>query len=168
MNESDSSHRSLILDKGGCMDFRRRKALLLDGNEHNRMLLGYAMAMGRIDYDEAETSEQAWQSWQPDAYTFVFIDADDHALEPFDLIRQIRKADPNIAIILLSINDDSTTVRRAVEAGCDLIIIKPFQMDIVMTLMKIVTATALRTAPEVLVITDRSNPRWEARDIRPR
>jgi CheY-like chemotaxis protein len=145
------------------MNFRERRAILLDSNANNRMLLEFALAMGRIEYYEASTGQQVVELWGQNTYAFAFLDMELPDMNGLELTRFIRSRDPDIAIIIASVNDEPESVAAAVEAGCDLYLIKPFQLDMVMTLAKIINAENLRAAPNVLVIDDQSRPRWEPR-----
>src|SRR5258706_8403070 len=116
------------------MNFRERRAILLDGNPNNRMLLEYALAMGRIEYYEASTGTQAMELWEQNTYAFAFLDMELPDMNGLELTRFFRQRDPEIAIVIASVNDEPEFVSAAVEAGCDLYLIKPFQLDMLMTL----------------------------------
>jgi CheY-like chemotaxis protein len=145
------------------MNFRERRAILLDSNSNNRMLLEYALAMGRIEYFEASSAEQVMELWDQNIYAFAFLDMEVGDMDGLELTRFIRERDPEIAIVLASVNDEPEAVTAAVDAGCDMYLIKPFQLDILMTLAKIINAENLRAAPNVLIIDDQARSRWESR-----
>src|SRR5437762_14386272 len=120
------------------MNFRERRAILLDNNQNNRMLLEFALAMGRIEYYEASTGGQALELWAQNTYAFVFLDMELPDINGLSLTRRIRRQDAEVAIIISSVNDEPEAVSAAVAAGCDLYLIKPFQLDMLMTLAKII------------------------------
>jgi CheY-like chemotaxis protein len=144
-------------------NFRNRRALLVENNPNNRMLFEFALLMGRVDFESAETIEQINELWQPDTFAFFIINIDREEKDGLALTKFVRENDPDIGILVFSINDEQEEVERAVEAGCDLYIVMPFQLEILLTLAKIIDAATLREAENILVIDDRTRPRWEPR-----
>lgn len=144
-------------------DFRERRALLLYPNEQNRMLLEYAMLMGRIDYESVETGKDALTMWEPGAFAFVMLNLDTTGADVFEIAHYIRSLDQDIAVLVFSINDDPMTISSAIAAGCDLFLTMPFQLDLLLTLMKVLDAQNVRALPKVLMVDDRSRPHWEPR-----
>ncbi|HLY29082.1 MAG TPA: response regulator [Aggregatilineales bacterium] len=145
------------------MPLRERRALILDQEESNRMLLEYAMAMGRIDFDEADNARSLLELWKPGDYLFAFLNTEIRDMDGLSLVSRMRREDPNIAIVICSANDDPLYISAAVGAGCDMYLIKPYSLDMLMTLMKILDADNLRSASSVLIIDDQQRPRWEMR-----
>src|SRR5258708_34139116 len=145
------------------MGSQGRRSLLLDSDTSNRMLVEFALAMGRVDYVETSTGEDALVAWKPGEFDFAFLNAELPDMSGLDVARYIRKRDEKIAIIISSVNDDPEATRAAVVAGCDLYLVKPFQLDTLLTLAKILDAENLRAGPKVLIIDDQLRPRWEAR-----
>ena len=146
------------------MDPYSRRALLLDHDGPNRMLLAYAMSMGRIDYEEAETVAECVELWQPETFAFAFVDMELPKRDGLEVIAWLRENDTTLAIVVSSINDDPDFVAQAVAAGCDLVLIKPYQIELLLTLAKILNQETLRAADRVLVIDDRQRPSWVTRN----
>ena len=145
------------------MSLRERCALIMDQEESNRMLLEYAMAMGRIDFDEADNAKSLLALWKPGKYLFAFLNTEVRDIDGLGLVSRMRREDSEIAIVICSANDDPLYITAAVGAGCDMYLIKPYSLDMLMTLMKIIDAENLRAAPNVLIIDDQMHPRWEMR-----
>ena len=138
-------------------------ALILDDNEGNRMLLKFVMSMAKVDCVEAVDGQEALRLWKPGEFGFVFLDIELPDINGLEVLRSIRATDPNLAIIMCSTNDDPVTIAQAVKDGCDLFLIKPFQLDTLMTLVKTMTPKNLRSVPHVLVIDNTAHARWEFR-----
>ena len=64
---------------------------------------------------------------------------------------------------MCSTNDHQEAIHAAVQAGCDMFLVKPFQLDILLTLAKTINRASLRAAPKVQIIDNTALPRWEAR-----
>lgn len=140
-----------------------RRALILDNNDGNRMLLKFVMQMGKIEFIDASTARDALNIWKPGAYTFAFLDIELPDINGLEVARQMRAADHDLAIIMCSTNDDPQTVTNAVAAGCDMFLVKPFQLNTLMHMVKIMDRAALRSAPKVLIIDNADRPHWEER-----
>lgn len=140
-----------------------RRALILDDNDSNRMLLKFVMQLNGIDHDEASTAQEALQIWRRGAYSFAFLDIELPDRSGLEVARQMRAADDGLAIIMCSTNDDPHIVAIAVKGGCDMFLVKPFQLDTLMTLVKTMDRVSLRVAAKVLIIDNTARSRWEAR-----
>ncbi|MEP7288929.1 MAG: response regulator [Chloroflexota bacterium] len=138
-----------------------RRALILDDNEGNRSLLKIAVQMGKLDVVETSSGIEACNLWQPFKFAFAFLDIELPDISGLEVARQIREADQGIAIVMCSANDDPETINSAVQVGCDLFLIKPFLLDTLTNLVKLMDRAALRALPRVLIVDNTSRHRWE-------
>jgi CheY-like chemotaxis protein len=142
-----------------------RRALILDDNDGNRMLLKFAMSLGKITIEEAVTGEDALRIWKPHDFGFIFVDIELPGMNGLEVVRQIRARDKLAAVIMCSSNDEPDKLERAIRAGCDMFLVKPFQFDTLLTLAKVMTPDSIRAMPNVLVIDNRTHTRWEKRHM---
>jgi DNA-binding response OmpR family regulator len=142
-----------------------RRALVLDDNEGNRTLIKFVLQMHRIELAEAGTAKAALSLWRPYTFAFAFLDIELPDFSGLEVANIMRRNDEGVAIIMCSTNDEPHTVRTAVAAGCDLFLVKPFQLDSLISLIKMMERAQLRAAARVLVIDNTSRYRWEARPI---
>lgn len=52
------------------------RALLLDDDDANRMLLSVALQMGALPFSEARSGKEALDLWSPGKFAFAFLDID--------------------------------------------------------------------------------------------
>lgn len=139
------------------------RALLLDDDDANRMLLSVAFDMANLPFTEAQTGEQALQLYRAGRFAFAFLDIDLPDISGIEVARRIRAQDQGIALIMCSANDDPLTLAEAVAADCDLFFVKPFQLDTLLNTVKVLDRAALRANPRILIVDNTQRPRWEAR-----
>jgi CheY-like chemotaxis protein len=140
-----------------------RHTLILDDNDGNRMLLKFAMSLGKMSFDEATTGQEALDIWSKGKFAFAFLDIELPDISGLEVARRLRASDPNLTIIMCSTNDDPETITTAVKAGCDLFLVKPFQLDTLMTLVKVLVPGTLRRTTRILIIDNTARIRWENR-----
>jgi len=139
------------------------RALVLDDNDANRMLLKVALQMGGIENTEAASGNSALATWSPGAFELAFLDIELPDISGIEVARHMRQQDNNVALIMCSTNDDPETVAKAVAVGCDMFFVKPFRLDVLMGLLKSMNRNSIRANPHVLVIDNTGLPRWENR-----
>lgn len=143
-----------------------RRVLILDDNEGNRTLLKFVMQLNHIDHIEVENGMSALAAWQTGDFKFAFLDVELPDISGLEVARRIRATDKDIAIIVCTANDDPAIITAAVNAECDIIMIKPFQLDSLMNMTKMMDRASLRATPRVLIVDNTARPRWEARPVR--
>lgn len=142
----------------------KRRALILDDNDHNLILLKFAMNMGNVEVVEARTGESALTAGLGQTpFMFAFLDIVLPDISGLEVARKLRQHDSNVGIIMCSTNDDPETITTAVEAGCDIYLVKPYQLDALLRMIKIMDRATLRSNPNVLVIDNTGRYRWVKR-----
>ncbi len=91
-----------------------RRALILDDNDGNRLLLKVVMQMNALEQAEAETAKAALALWKPGAFAYVFLDIELPDISGLEVARQIRASDDGVAIIMCSTNDEPKTISTAI------------------------------------------------------
>lgn len=146
------------------MEHYEDRVLILDDDDANRLLLSVAVQMGgRLGYVEATTGTQALAVWQPGKFAFAFLDIEVPDMTGLEVARQMREQDKGIVIVMCSANDDPAVVQMAVRVGADMFFVKPFQLETLLSTVKILNRAALRSSPRVLIIDNTQRPRWEER-----
>ncbi|MCS6869844.1 MAG: response regulator [Anaerolineae bacterium] len=140
-----------------------RRALLLDDDDANRMLLSIALDMAQLPFVEARNGEEALELFQTNAFAFAFLDIDLPDISGIEVARRIRAQDQGIALIMCSANDDPLTLSEAIAVDCDLFFVKPFQLDALLNTVKMLDRAALRANPRILIVDNTQRPRWENR-----
>jgi DNA-binding response OmpR family regulator len=141
----------------------QHSALVLDDNDGNRALLNFVMKLSNLEITEASTAQAALAVWKPETFSFAFLDIELPDINGLEVARRIRASDNGVAIVMCSTNDDPVTINSAVEAGCDVFLVKPFQLDTLMNLVKVMNRGSLRATTKVLIIDNTARHRWELR-----
>jgi len=144
-----------------------RRALILDDNDGNRMILKFAMQMGKLEFAEAADAASALNMFTPGAFSVAFLDIELPDINGLEIAKRFRSQDAGIAIIMCSTNDDPVTISAAVKLGCDMFLIKPFQLDRLLALVKDIDRAALRAKRNVLIVDNTDRQRWEPRPTAP-
>jgi CheY-like chemotaxis protein len=140
-----------------------RRALLMDDDDANRMLLSAAMQLGGLDFDEAPGGTAALAIWQPGAYVYCFLDIEMPDMSGLEVARRMRAQDAEVVLIMCSANDDPDVLAEALAADCDIFFVKPFQIDALLSVVRVTDPRRLRHSPRVLVVDNAQRPRWEPR-----
>src|SRR5947209_15299697 len=101
-----------------------RRALILDDNDGNRMILKFAMQMSQVDFAEAATGQAALDLYKTNSFAFAFLDIELPDISGLEVAQKLREQDESLAIIMCSTNDDPTTITKAVDAGADMFLVK--------------------------------------------
>ena len=72
----------------------KRRALILDDNEGNRVLLKFVMQMNHIENVEAENATSAFALWKPKEFSFIFLDIELPDMNGIEVAWRMRKEDP--------------------------------------------------------------------------
>ncbi len=140
-----------------------RRALVLDDNDGNRTLINFVMQICNMDHAEAVTGRDALALWEPGLFSFAFLDIELPDISGLEVAKRIRQVDSGIAIIMCSTNDEPETIAKAIEVGCDAFLVKPFQLDVLLSLTRVLNRESLRSMKDVLVIDNTGRNRWEPR-----
>ncbi|HLY25478.1 MAG TPA: response regulator [Aggregatilineales bacterium] len=140
-----------------------RRFLILDDNDANRLLLKFAVQAAQATFVEAATAQQAVDQFKPGQVSFAFLDIELPDFSGLEVATRLRAIDEHVAIIMCSTNDDPQTVTKAIDAGCDMFVVKPFQLDMLMDLVKVLDRAVLRSAPDVLIVENTARRRLQPR-----
>ncbi|MBI5930024.1 MAG: response regulator [Chloroflexi bacterium] len=112
------------------------KVIYVEDNANNQRLLCRMLSQRNIAvqlYDNAEDGYEAIFENQPD---LIFLDVHlKTKTSGLDLVRQLRHAGVNTPIILVTIFNMMADKKRAIEAGCDDFLMKPFEMKQLLSLV---------------------------------
>ena len=125
---------------GGTGHGPQYRLLIVDDNPLNRRLLWQILAVLPVELREATGGQAAidiWQQWQPH---LIWMDVRMPDIDGLEATRQIRNQEavrgeqnlepyPKTKIIAISATDSHDLSQRALEAGCDDFIAKPFQQS---------------------------------------
>lgn len=102
--------------------------LCLDDNEG--FLFGLSMALkGKYQVSTASTFERAESILRNDAVDLVLLDFDLGDMDGIKALRQIKNIDQNLAVIMLSGRKDTSVIVRAMHAGANDYLCKPYPTE---------------------------------------
>ncbi len=112
-----------------------RKILVVDDDESNLSLLDILFRRAGYDVVQAIDGKTA-VSLADETIPFAFVDIHLPDMPGTAVIRHLRQAAPEIIIIVATMDDDPQTVRAAFRAGCDLFLVKPYDVKNVIQLVE--------------------------------
>ncbi len=137
-----------------------RNVLVLDDNEGNRMLLEVALRTRGFSSDGAATGVEALEKARRKAYVVALLDVNLPDMNGLDVASEIRTFDDEIVLAAVTIDDDDATMRHAKICGCDVFMIKPFDLDQLLCFFDDLCPEKLRSLESLLVIDNEGGDRY--------
>jgi two-component system KDP operon response regulator KdpE len=104
------------------------KVLIVDDEPTLRRALCATLAVLGFEIREASTGEQALGLLGPDRCDVVLLDVDMPGMGGIEACRELRRKDPHIQIMMLSVRNSEDDKVRAFAAGADDYVTKPFSV----------------------------------------
>ena len=104
--------------------------LIVDDSAHNRILL--AKQLTRLGYSSIESAENgklglsAYQSLHPG---IIFLDGIMPEMDGLEVLREIRKVDQSVVVVITSSMTEREKILQFKEAGADFYLVKPFETE---------------------------------------
>ena len=112
------------------------KALIVDDSRATRAALRRILTSFGVDAHEAEHGEHALDRLEeaPNPYSFVLVDWNMPVMDGYALIKAIRseRRHASLPIIMVSAELDQRQIARALMAGADEYVMKPFDREILL------------------------------------
>jgi DNA-binding response OmpR family regulator len=110
----------------------RHRVLIVDDEESMRLLLARILVNGlKVEVTLAGTCEQALRLAGNYAYDAILLDLLMPGIGGFEVLREIRRASPNIAtpVVIVSVLSDQATKDRCMRAGASAYVVKPVERN---------------------------------------
>jgi DNA-binding response OmpR family regulator len=110
----------------------RHRVLIVDDEESMRLLLARILVNGlKVEVTLAGTCEQALRLAGNYAYDAILLDLLMPGIGGFEVLRDIRRASPNIAtpVVIVSVLSDQATKDRCMRAGASAYVVKPVERN---------------------------------------
>ena len=117
----------------------RHRVLIVDDEESMRLFLARILANGlKAEVTLAGTCEQALRLAGNYAYDGILLDLLMPGIGGFEVLREIRRASPNIAtpVIIVSVLSDQSTKDRCMRAGANAYVVKPVERSSLIATVK--------------------------------
>jgi len=112
------------------------KILLVDDDILLREVIGEFLFTGGYEVDIAENGNQALTLFEPGKYGLALIDQDMKQSSGVKLMKQIRKLDKDIFCLIMAGYPSLDKVSAAIEEGNSDLIIKPFAMPELLSIVQ--------------------------------
>lgn len=102
--------------------------LIVDDEPPLRKALRSSLTASGFDVQEARNGEEALDNVQQQAFDLVLLDINMPGISGIDACRRIRSLSPKAGIVMVTVRDMEEDKVRALEAGADDYITKPFKL----------------------------------------
>lgn len=107
-----------------------KRALVADDSEAMRRIIARTVQLfGVAEVDEASNGEKAIRLHQPGKYDLVITDWHMSQVSGLEVVRSIRNKDPDVPILMVTVDTSKPHVMQAIEAGVTDYLAKPFTAD---------------------------------------
>ncbi|HLG99491.1 MAG TPA: response regulator transcription factor [Bryobacteraceae bacterium] len=110
------------------MSFEPNSVLVVDDEPALRKTLRISLAASGFAVEEARSGEEALDSVQQHRFDLVLLDVNMPGISGIDACRKIRGISPHAGIIMITVRDLEDDKVRALEAGADDYVTKPFKL----------------------------------------
>jgi DNA-binding response OmpR family regulator len=117
----------------------RHRVLIVDDEESMRLFLAKILAtVLKIEVTLAGTCEQALRLAGNYAYDAILLDLLMPGVGGFEVLKEIRRASPNIAtpVIIVSVLSDQATRDRCMRLGANAYVVKPIERNVLVATVK--------------------------------
>lgn len=112
------------------------RILVVDDSKFMRMLLGDLLSRNGFDVLEAESGEEALQIYRKERPDLVTLDILMPGRDGIETVGDLREEDPTARIVMVTALGMEDYIQRALEAGADGFILKPFSPERVLDTLK--------------------------------
>jgi two-component system KDP operon response regulator KdpE len=110
------------------MSLQQSSVLVVDDELSLRKVLRLSLAASGFAVEEARNGEEALETVQGHPFDLVLLDINMPGMSGIDACRKIRGMSPHAGIVMVSVRDTEDDKVRALEAGADDYVTKPFKL----------------------------------------
>ena len=135
------------------MQLQSNSVLVVDDEPSLRKALRTSLTASGFAVAEARTGEEALGTVQRHPFDLVLLDINMPGINGIDACRRIRGISPHAGIIMITVRDMEDDKVRALEAGADDYVTKPFKLrELTARLRAVLRRTRRKEAPEPEVL----------------
>jgi two-component system KDP operon response regulator KdpE len=135
------------------MSLEKSSVLVVDDEPSLRKTLHTSLSVSGFAVEEARNGEEAVGTVQRHPFDLVLLDASMPGMRGIDACRRIRGISPHAGIVMLTVRDLEEDKVRALEAGADDYVTKPFRLrELVARLRAILRRTQRQEGPKSEVL----------------
>ena len=83
----------------------------------------------KFNVKTANSGEEALKLVKSDTFNIIFLDIRMKGIDGIETLKQIKKIDKNVKVIMLTVHGEKEMIDKAKELGADEYIKKPFQLE---------------------------------------
>jgi len=127
--------------------------LVVDDESALRKALRTSLTASGFDVEEARSGEEALGTVQQHQFDLVLLDVSMPGMSGIDACRRIRGISPQAGIVMVTVRDQEDDKVRALEAGADDYVTKPFKLrELTARLRAVLRRTRMSEAVEPVVL----------------
>jgi two-component system, OmpR family, KDP operon response regulator KdpE len=129
------------------------KVLVVDDEAALRKVIRASLAASGFDVQEAGTGKEALQAFEQNAFDLVLLDVSMPGMSGVEACREIRQMAPRTGIVMVTVRDGEEDKVRALEAGADDYVTKPFQFrELIARLRAVLRRTHINGSSEAKIL----------------
>ena len=140
------------------------KVLYVEDNDNVRIQTAKLLGIYFQSITQVKNVKEALTEFKNSNFDLIFTDIDMPEINGLELIKQIRKKDDFIPIVIISAYDDTNYFLKAIEYGIDGYILKPFKFDSIQSLIKKITLKISKFKKDSHIIKLIDNYHWNIED----
>lgn len=134
------------------MALRQSSVLIVDDEATLRKALRSSLSASGFEVEEARSGEEALGTVQQSAFDLILLDVNMPGISGIDACRRIRGIAPNSGIVMVTVRDQEDDKVRALEAGADDYVTKPFRLrELIARLRAVLRRTGAQRSAEPTV-----------------
>ena len=110
------------------MSLRQSRVLIVDDESALRKALKTSLVASGFNVEEARSGEEAVDAVRQYPFDLVLLDINMPGISGFDACQRIRAVSPHAGIVMVTVKDFEEDKVRALEAGADDYVTKPFRL----------------------------------------
>ena len=135
------------------MSPRQNSVLIVDDESTLRKALRSSLAASGFAVEEARNGEEALGTIQQHSFDLVLLDVSMPGINGIEACRRIRGLAPRIGIVMVTVRDREDDKVRALEAGADDYITKPFRLrELIARLRAVLRRTRAQESAEPVIL----------------
>ncbi len=135
------------------MPLPHNSVLVVDDEATLRKTLRTSLTASGFAVEEARSGEEALQSIQNNRFDLVLLDINMPGISGLDACRKIRGISPQAGIVMITVRDLEEDKVRALEAGADDYVTKPFKLrELTARLRAVLRRLRIHDIPETAVL----------------
>jgi two-component system KDP operon response regulator KdpE len=135
------------------MPLKQNSVLLVDDEASLRKALRISLAAIGFTVEEARNGEEALETVQQHPFHLVLLDISMPGMGGIDVCRRIRGISPRVGIVMVTVRDLEDDKVRALEAGADDYVTKPFKLrELIARLRAVLRRVRLQDVTERVVL----------------